>query len=146
MTRDEVEPLLELVVAWAAARADIVGVGLVGSWAYGNARPDSDVDFVLLTPTPQAFRQSDSWLRELDWSSAGFQVAHWRDEDYGPLWSRHITLAPPGEVECGFAPPAWAATEPLDAGTREVVSHALRVLLDKEGHFARLQVALEEKA
>ena len=146
MTRDEVDSLLQLVVAWAETRADIVGVGLVGSWAYGNARPDSDVDFVLITSTPEAFRHNDGWLRELDWPSAGFRVARWHDEDYGPLWSRHIMLAPPGEVECGFALPAWAATEPMDGGTREVVSHALRVLLDKEGYFARLLGSLEEKA
>jgi hypothetical protein len=141
MRQDDVDRIVTLVTAWATARPDIVGVGLVGSWAYGNARPDSDVDLVLLTPEPGRFRDP-AWTGAIDWPAIGFQVAGWVDQDYGALWSRHIALDPAAEVECGFAAPSWAATDPLDPGTRAVVTHALRVLLDKDGHFARLVAAL----
>ena len=45
-------------MAWAERRSDIVGVALVGSWARGAASLDSDIDLILLTPNPDAFRVS----------------------------------------------------------------------------------------
>ena len=38
--------------AWAASQPDIVAVGLAGSHARGAARPDSDVDLVILSTDP----------------------------------------------------------------------------------------------
>jgi hypothetical protein len=141
MIQHQVDQLVSLLTAWATTRPDLTGVGLVGSWAYGNARPDSDLDLVFLTPDPERFRDP-AWIQEVDWASIGFHPAHWVDQDYGALWSRHLTLEPMAEVECGFAAPSWAATEPIDPGTYEVVSHALRPLYDPAGDFARLQAAV----
>jgi predicted nucleotidyltransferase len=43
----EVDALLGAVRGWAAGRADLHAVALVGSWARGRANADSDVDIVL---------------------------------------------------------------------------------------------------
>ena len=58
--------------------------------------------------------------------------------DYGIVWSRHIQLAPPCEIEFTFCAPSWAATDPVDAGTVNVVSQGCRVLLDKAALFEKL--------
>jgi hypothetical protein len=47
------------------------------------------------------------------------------------------------EVEFGFAAPSWAATEPVDAGTAQVVGDGFRVLYDPVGILRALVVACQ---
>ena len=51
------ESLLERAASWASTRGDVAALALVGSWARGAPRADSDVDLVLLTVDPPADRQ-----------------------------------------------------------------------------------------
>jgi hypothetical protein len=125
----QVDRVLSPITAWARSRADILGLAIVGSWARGTARPDSDIDLVLLVPEPLSFRYDEQWLGEIAWRDA--RVSQWRDADYGKVWSRHVRLEPYCEIELTFCPPSWAATDPLDPGTASVVSGGCRVLLDK---------------
>ena len=127
------QPLLHLVTAWAASRADIVGLALVGSWAHGSAGPESDIDLVLLTANPEAFRASAAWLTEIEWSRLGLTLRSHRDASYGAVWSRHVRLSDGVCVEFSFGHPSWAAVSPCDAGTLSVVSHGCRVLFDPAG-------------
>src|SRR6266542_5736970 len=91
--------LLQAVTAWASARNDIIGLALVGSYARGTANAESDIDLVLLTPAPNAFRESLNWLTEIDWSSLGVSVNSTRDAQYGAVWSRHAQLSNGVRVE-----------------------------------------------
>lgn len=61
----EVVGLLLQVREWAANRADVAAVGLVGSWAHGDARMDSDVDLVLLTAATADYLEDEAWVGEL---------------------------------------------------------------------------------
>ena len=128
-----ITPLLEIVTEWAAGRGDIVGLALVGSWARDTANPDSDIDLILLTPNPDAFRVSSAWLTEIDWSKLGWSIRSYRDARYGVVWSRHVELSGGTLVEFSFGLPSWAATRPCGAGTQSVVSRGCRILLDPIG-------------
>ena len=128
-----IAPLLEVVTDWAASRSDIVGVALVGSWARDAANPDSDIDLILLTPNPDAYRVSSAWLTEIDWPKLSLSVQSYRDAKYGVVWSRHVELSDGVRVEFSFGFPSWAATCPCDAGTHSVVSRGCRVLFDPAG-------------
>jgi uncharacterized protein len=130
--------ILEAVLGWAKAGCDIRGVALVGSVARGAARPDSDVDVVVLSTAPANFRNDRSWVDAIDWPIAGVRVAGWHDEDFGAVWSRHLRLTSGAEVDIGFAPLSWAHIAPLDMGTRRVVSDGCRVLHDPDGVLERL--------
>ncbi|MGH2704321.1 MAG: nucleotidyltransferase domain-containing protein [Actinomycetota bacterium] len=44
-------------------RPDVCGVAIVGSWARGEARADSDLDLVILTEDPSRYTHADDWLR-----------------------------------------------------------------------------------
>jgi len=128
-----IAPLLAVVTAWAAGRSDIVGLALVGSWARDAANPDSDIDLILLTPNPDAFRISSAWLTEIAWPKLSLSVQSCHDANYGVVWSRHVKLSDGTRIEFTFGFPSWAAHCPYDAGTQSVVSSGCRVLLDPAG-------------
>jgi uncharacterized protein len=134
------EQILAPISAWARSRSDIHGLALVGSWADGSARNDSDIDLMLLVPQPQTFRSDQHWLTEIDW--AGRRVAGWHDVEYGAAWSRHVELEPRCEIEFTFCPPSWATTNPIDTGTANVVSGGCRILIDKMKLFGKLLTAV----
>ena len=133
------DEVLEPVAAWARSRSDVFGLAVVGSWARGAARPDSDIDLVLLVSNPQAFRHDAGWLADIGWSTE--RVVDWHDAEYGTAWSRHVRLEPPCELEFTFCAPSWAQTCPVDPGTFAAVSGGCRVLLDKAGLFEGLLTA-----
>jgi uncharacterized protein len=135
---DEAERIIRIVLAWAMAQPTIRAVALVGSHARQTASQGSDIDFVMLALDPDRFRSDETWQAAIDWSGIGARLANWRDEDYGALWSRRMWLEDDrGEIEVGFAGPAWADVNPLDPGTRRVIADACVILHDPEGLLAR---------
>jgi nucleotidyltransferase-like protein len=135
-TLDEmVAPIIDPVVPWARRRSDVLGLAVVGSWARGTARGDSDIDLVLLVREPEDFRGQD-WPGEIAWCEAC--VAQWHDADYGVAWSSHLQLSDSREIEFTFCRPSWADTDPVEEGTAQVISGGCRVLLDKSGLFEKL--------
>lgn len=129
----EVRSVLDVVVGWAAEREDVRGVVVVGSWARGAARMDSDVDIVVLTDQVR-YSVAEVWTGLL-----GGEVL--RSAEWGPL--REVRLRRPSGlvVEIGVAPVSWADTDPVDAGTRRVICDGHRVVHDPAGVLARLSSA-----
>ncbi len=120
------------VVRWAAGRPDVVAVGLAGSQARGTARPDSDVDLVVVT------RDRDGYLGE---AGPGAGWAGLRTRRWGPLLERRFRVPGGPAVELGFVPESWAAV-PVDPGTAGVVAGGFVVLHDPAGVLARLVAAV----
>lgn len=127
-----VEDLLTEVAAWAAARPDVRGVGVAGSWARGGARPDSDVDLVVLADEPTVLLASEG----PDTARALGLDGRTAIEEWGVVTAIRGNLAGGLEVEIGIATPAWALVDPLDSGTREVIRGGFRIVYDPEGLFA----------
>jgi protein-S-isoprenylcysteine O-methyltransferase Ste14/predicted nucleotidyltransferase len=118
--------MIEAVRGWAARRRDIRALLLVGSHARGDARPDSDIDFVLLCHDPA------SCLRRTNWIAAFGDVARFAVEDWGKVRSLRVFYRDGTEVEFGIAGLEWAALPP-DPGTREVLREGGSILLDRDG-------------
>lgn len=102
----EVREIIERVTRWAARRPDVVGLLLVGSYARHAARPDSDLDLVLLT-TDLARYAGNGWPREL---ALGDPV---RVRSWGPVTERRFGTASGLEVEICIGEPGWAGTDPV---------------------------------
>lgn len=132
----DVSALLRGAVAWAEGEPDVVGVALVGSHARGSARPDSDVDLVILARDPQPY------LRDTRWPQRFGPVASCEPEDWGRVTSLRVLYEGGLEVEFGLTTPEWAEL-PVDAGTRRVVRDGMRVLHDPAGLLARLARAVD---
>ena len=62
-----IELIPQVVVAWATAQPKIRAIALVGSHARGIARPDADIDFMLLAMASESFRADTTWVAEIDW-------------------------------------------------------------------------------
>src|SRR5262249_12344718 len=108
--------LLTRLADWAESHVDVVAIALVGSHARGTARPDSDVDLVILAEHPRRYLEDTAWTRQF-----GDVVALER-ENWGMVQALRATYADGLEVEFGLTTPRWAATTPLDRGTRCVVA------------------------
>lgn len=129
----EVERVAQLLMAWAATEPQVRALGIVGSWARGAARLDSDVDIMLLSEHPEHFTGSDAWLEAI---GDGTLV---RRAGFGVITERRIRLPSGLELEFGIGPLSWARTDPVDPGTRQVVRAGMRALHDPDGLLARLQ-------
>ena len=128
--------LLEGVRAWAADRPDVVAVALVGSWARGAARPDSDIDLVIVTHDVAGFFAFPGWLVHFG------EPTDRIEETYGVLRALRVWYTDGPEVEFGVVPPAWCATDPVDPGTARVVLDGLVAFHDPDGLLARLVAAV----
>jgi len=135
----EVEWVMQRAAQWARTQPDIRALLLVGSWARDAARPDSDVDLVVLTTTPEWYSPDGAWTRELG------AVAISRVQQGGAIAERRIVLPSGLEVEVGIGPLSWAQIDPVDAGTRRVVTDGCRILHDPDGQLQRLLVACGAK-
>lgn len=125
--RARVETLLERVVEWARASAAVDAVLLVGSHARGTAVAGSDVDLVILAGEATAL------VEDPGWPACFGTVTNSAIERWGALTSVRVRYDDGLEVELGTAQPSWAAVDPVEPGTREVLVGGARPLHDPRG-------------
>ncbi len=125
---------LEAVVGWARAQPDVVALALVGSYARGAARPNSDIDLVIISTSPGQYTADLSWVARF-----GGIVRH-QIEDYGKVTSMRVWYRNGLEAEYGLTDEDWAAI-PLDEGTRRVISDGMLVLYERGSILSRHQPA-----
>ena len=138
--RREYLRVVRSVASWARQQREIVGVAVVGSWARGQARMDSDVDLVVLTDDEERYIADDRWVPD----AVGEAAQLVRAEDWGPLTERRDVLRSGLEVEFGFVSPSWASVDPVDPGTARVVGDGWSPLVDPEGALVRLGAAVDD--
>ena len=127
----EVDNVVTRVTRWAAPRPDIIGLLLVGSYARNAARADSDVDLVVLTGDLAQYADN-TWAQEL---ALGELI---RVQCWGPITERRFVTASGLEVEINIGSSEWARLDPVDPGTRRVVTDGARALHDPTGALADL--------
>jgi hypothetical protein len=133
----DIHGFLNQFTEWAARHEDILAVVLVGSFARGTARADSDIDLVLICDDPQRYLKDEQWLTNFG------TVTGVQDEDWGLVQSKRVFYEDVGEVEFGLTTAQWVATDPVDAGTRRVIADGARILTDRTGMMASLVKAIE---
>jgi predicted nucleotidyltransferase len=124
--------LIEEVQAWAASRLDVLGVALVGSHARQAARPDSDIDLVIVCESPSLYVEDRAWVRTFG------TPRRMEREDWGRVTSLRVWFADGLEVEFGIADRDWGSA-PLDSGTRRVIEDGCVILFRRGAAFSGLR-------
>ena len=99
-TIDDIRDFLDIFIPWASDQVDVQGIALVGSYARGTAREDSDIDLVILTDQP------GKYLGELRWIERFGTVEKHQTEDYGKLISLRVWYQNGVEAEFGITVPS----------------------------------------
>jgi len=131
------EKIIDEIVEWVKTEEDIVALALVGSHARGTAKEDSDIDLIIITNNPEVYLDSDKWIAQFG------EVEELRKEDYGLMQSRRVFYANDFEVEFGITTPEWAKKDPVDDGTKKVISDGIKILYDKNGVLGKLLTVLK---
>lgn len=129
------EKFLEMLCSWVETREDVRALVVVGSFARREARPDSDLDIVLLARDPDVYLADTTWVQALG-ESAVLGL-----ENYGKVTSVRALIGDGLDVELGIASADWAS-EPYDPGTEDVARGGIEVLLDRDGHATALATAM----
>ncbi|HEY4475085.1 MAG TPA: nucleotidyltransferase domain-containing protein [Candidatus Paceibacterota bacterium] len=130
------EEIINKVVEWVKTEKDVVALAIVGSYARGTAKEDSDIDIVIITNNPEAYLDSDKWIEQFG------KIKELKKEDYGLMQSRRVFYVDGYEVEFGITIPEWAKTNPIDEGTKMVIADGVKILYDKSGLLNNLLTAL----
>lgn len=117
-----------LLTAWGRENRGIEAVLLVGSYARGENREDSDLDVVILAENRVELLENQEFIHKFG------KVARTQTECYGACTSLRVWYKNGWELEFGLVLPSWAA-RPLDQGTRRVLEDGYLVLVDKKGYF-----------
>ncbi|MCB1220087.1 MAG: nucleotidyltransferase domain-containing protein [Planctomycetales bacterium] len=117
---------------------NVRAIAIVGSHARGEARPDSDVDLVILCIEPQALLQAREWI-----FVAG-ETSHISREEYGQLVSLRAHYESGFEVEFGIASVSWAGL-PVDPGSASVARNGMKVIYDPDDILHSMLESIERK-
>jgi predicted nucleotidyltransferase len=129
---------LAKVKEWATVQSDIQAIFLVGSYARGKAREDSDVDLVILTNQPNKYLDNYSFTESFG------TIERIEKEYWGKVTSFRIWYHDDFEVELGITKPDWITEKPLDAGTLQVISDGAEVVVDRIGNLEQLVQSIKK--
>lgn len=125
--------LIDRVKLFAVRTSHLESVLIVGSYARGTNRKDSDLDLVFVTRDKAGMVADQSFAEQFG------PVARRQTEYYGACTSVRVWYRDGKEVEFGIVEPSWIS-KPLDEGTRKVLSDGYRVVLDKKQYFKGLKL------
>lgn len=122
--------IITKITDWGIFEPKIEAMVLVGSYARGNYKADSDIDICILTKYKEIMVSDTSFIEQFG------TVLNYRKEYWGACTSIRVWYDNGVEIEFGVVEPEWANL-PLDEGTRKVLEDGYQVLFDKKGHFTK---------
>ena len=120
-----IDIFLEKVKNWAETQKDITAIVLVGSYARGQEREDTDVDLIIMTVEPDKYLNDPSFVHNFG------DISTMEKENWGRVISYRTWYKDSFEVEFGITTPDWITDDPLDAGTLRVIRDGAEVVLDR---------------
>jgi predicted nucleotidyltransferase len=141
MTPADAKKISSGFTAWAREQSSVRAIAMVGSWAREKARPDSDLDLLVLTNDKGAWTSGSEWINAIA-ISLGFQADKAKLETYGVVKSWRVWLGKQVELELTLGDISWAGVDPIDNGTREVIKDGFRILIDKDNLLTDLRSAV----
>lgn len=107
---------------------NIVSIVLVGSYARGEERSDSDIDLVIITENPDELIDAEMFASRFG-KTVKIEKEYW-----GRVTSLRTWYENGMEVEFGITTPIWYS-KPIDAGTFRTLNDGYKVIVDKRNSF-----------
>lgn len=125
------EEFISKLKEYAENTSHIESVLIVGSYARGTNKENSDLVIVIITSN-----KSDMITKQ-DFTQEFGEVYKQQMEYYGACTSVRAWYSDGKEVEFGIVEPSWVAI-PLDTGTYQVLSDGYKLIVDKKRYFENL--------
>ncbi len=113
----------DVVIEWAKRRTSIKAIGVLGSYARGTAKSDSDIDLIIVDEKPSELIEDASWINQFG------SIKSMNREDYGLVQSLRVFYNRGQEVEFGITGVEWCSI-PIDNDTGRVIADGLLILFD----------------
>lgn len=118
---------------YAENTSRIESILIVGSYARGTNKENSDLDIVIITSNKSDMITNQDFTQEFG------EVCKQQTEYYGACTSIRVWYSDGKEVEFGIVEPSWV-TIPLDTGTYQVLSDGYKLIVDKKRYFENLEL------
>lgn len=132
-----IEVFLQKLKSWSARQSDILAVVLIGSWARGTARTDSDIDIVIISTNPTKLLTEQNWLSELG------SIKSITREDWGLMQSLRVIYMDGREIEFGITTKQWISEDEIELDTGKILSNGAQIIFDRYNLFASLIPSLK---
>lgn len=129
------EDFISKLKEYAENSSHIESVLIVGSYARGTNKENSDIDIIIITSN-----KSEMVTDQL-FAQAFGEVHKQQTEYYGACTSIRVWYGDGKEVEFGIVEPSWISI-PLDSGTYKVLSDGYKLIVDKKKYFEKLEIEL----
>lgn len=133
------ESFIKQIKEWSINESFIDAMILIGSYARGTQKVDSDIDFVVLTSYKQHYIDNPKLF------SVFGNIDRFDIEFYGECTSVRVWYKSGLEVEFGMVSLQWLDV-PLDAGTKRALSDGYKILMDKTNIFKPITSIIPECA
>lgn len=123
-----IDNLISKLRNYSAENEHVESVLIVGSYARGTNSENSDIDVVIITTEKEKMTENQSFTEKFG------EVLKRQTEYYGACTSIRVWYSDGKEVEFGIVAPPWIS-QPLDEGTRRVLSDGFRIIADKKNNL-----------
>lgn len=127
------EDFFNKIKEYARNTSHIESIIIVGSYARGTNKENSDLDIIVITSNKSGMIVNQDFTQEFG------EVYKQQTEYYGACTSIRVWYKDGKEVEFGIVEPSWSSM-PLDTGTYQVLSDGYKVIIDKKQYFEGLEL------
>lgn len=131
---DKIQIFFQQFNDWAVKEQNVIGAILVGSLARNAAKKSSDIDLMIVVRDPKVYLDDNSWINQF----GQVKVNGTKDEDWGLVKTKRVFYENDIEAEFNFSTKEWVETNPVDPGTKKVLTDGNKILVDKDGSLRQL--------
>lgn len=127
------EDFFNKIKEYARNTSHIESIIIVGSYARGTNKENSDLDIIVITSNKSGMIVNQDFTQEFG------EVYKQQTEYYGACTSIRVWYKDGKEVEFGIVEPSWSSM-PLDTEPYQVLSDGYKVIIDKKQYFEGLEL------
>lgn len=131
----EPEKYIKEVKQWASSCVTVQALALIGSHARNEAKPDSDIDFLIICDDKSKLIDDIAWVNKFG------EVISCTKEEWGIVTSIRVSYRDGQEIEFGLAPLNWVD---ITFGDKipEGISDRIKILIDDNNILGKLKKAV----